>query len=260
MPRHAPRLAKAWGTRYDALPDSSSVASEESEKDASREPTIYTDPHSETRSEVSSTVNKPPEGIGSFPADGPRVGNEKPIPLESSAKSPGADEPIAEQTLGYRPQFHHRPLPRWNHNASVFVASLPPVPNAELDELLRDTLGKHGSIINIKFIHDVKSGHSANCAFVQFEVSRNLLRIIYLSSCSSQTPGEAATAIQACHMSFIKGRCIRCEPAKAHRTLLISFRPLAPIGRAKLHQDADGSMPQDCVEWVRFRRPEPRSR
>ncbi len=174
MPRHAPRFARAWGTRYDALPDSSSVASEESGKDTSRDPTIYTDPQSETRSEVSSASNKLPEGHGVSPGDRSRVESENPVSLENSVKSPGVELPAVDQSLGPRPQFHHRPLPRWNHNASVFVASLPPVPNAELDELLRDTLGKHGSIINIKFIHDVKSGHSANCAFVQFEVSSRL--------------------------------------------------------------------------------------
>lgn len=64
-----------------------------------------------------------------------------------------------------------RRLQRWNHNASVFVASLPPEPNAELDNYLRESLGKHGNILNIKFIHDVRSGNASNCAFVQFEVS-----------------------------------------------------------------------------------------
>jgi len=64
---------------------------------------------------------------------------------------------------------------RWNHNASVFVASLPPEPNAELDKYLRESLGKHGNILNIKFIHDVRSGNASNCAFVQFEVSVHYL-------------------------------------------------------------------------------------
>lgn len=62
---------------------------------------------------------------------------------------------------------------RWDHNASVFVASLPPEPHGELDQLIRDHLGKHGSIINVKFINDIKSSNTANCAFVQFEVCRS---------------------------------------------------------------------------------------
>lgn len=64
-----------------------------------------------------------------------------------------------------------RGLPRWNHNASVFVASLPTLHQGEVNTIIRDTLGLHGNIIHVKLIHDMKSGNVANCAFVQFEVS-----------------------------------------------------------------------------------------
>ncbi|KAF8308441.1 hypothetical protein DL93DRAFT_2086934 [Clavulina sp. PMI_390] len=147
--------------------------------------------------------------------------------------------------------------PRWNHNASVFVAALPPEPNAELDTLLRSTLGQHGTILNIKFIHDVRSGGAANCAFVQFE-----------------HPEEAKAAIQACHMTWMQGRCIRCEPAKAHRTLLVSFRPPAFVDGSSDAFGANGKKhpkftnidpktgldPADTSpEWVRVRRPDART-
>lgn len=81
------------------------------------------------------------------------------------------------------PSLPPRRAQRWSHHASVFVASLPPEPNAELDKYIRDTLGKHGTILNIKFIHDIRSGNSANCAFVQFEVSLPCSSYIFHSLC-----------------------------------------------------------------------------
>jgi hypothetical protein len=75
-------------------------------------------------------------------------------------------------------------------------------------------------------------------------------------------------------MSFVKGRCIRCEPAKAHRTLLISFRPLSnstlSSSTSSRPSDLDTVSEVDASgldvkkvkypEWVRLRRPDPRSR
>lgn len=79
-------------------------------------------------------------------------------------------------------------------------------------------------------------------------------------------PDEAAAAIQACHMTFIQGRSIRCEPAKAHRTLLISFCPLPTSPTTQKNQkftevDArTGLDPADHFpEWVRIRRPDART-
>lgn len=93
--------------------------------------------------------------------------NSKSFPITYS--SPPHHPPFSSDFKG--PSLPPRRLQRWNHNASVFVASLPPEPNAELDKYLHESLGKHGNILNIKFIHDVRSGHASNCAFVQFEVS-----------------------------------------------------------------------------------------
>jgi hypothetical protein len=112
-------------------------------------------------------------------------------PLPSPHPRPSANNNASENSKPFatvHPSPTHHPLfssgaslppwrlQRWNHNASVFVASLPPEPNAELDKYLRESLGKHGNILNIKFIHDVRSGNASNCAFVQFEVSVHSLQ------------------------------------------------------------------------------------
>lgn len=66
-------------------------------------------------------------------------------------------------------------------------------------------------------------------------------------------------------MTFIQGRCIRCEPAKAHRTLLVSFCPSpspTPLAE-KEFTNIDirtGLDPADKFpEWVRIRRPDSRT-
>ncbi|KAF9512403.1 hypothetical protein BS47DRAFT_1068769 [Hydnum rufescens UP504] len=223
MPPRSSRAAarRAWGTRFDSLPASASASAVSEDATASeimgpdgRDTSVAFSEPDGTRSEVDTTVSE-----SSVASHRESASARQDIGWEgrNTDHDPKASWGDADQyptiappaDVGYSRIPRPRPLQRWDHNASVFVASLPPMPNAELDSLLRGSLGNHGSIINIKFIHDVKSGNAANCAFVQFE-----------------TPEQARAAIQACHMSFIQGRCIRCEPAKAHRTLLVSFRPL----------------------------------
>ena len=64
-------------------------------------------------------------------------------------------------------------------------------------------------------------------------------------------------------MTFIQGRAIRCEPAKAHRTLLISFCPPPAPTPPETFKNIDprtGIDPTDkSPEWVRIRRPDPRT-
>lgn len=67
-------------------------------------------------------------------------------------------------------------------------------------------------------------------------------------------------------MTYIRGKCIRCERARAHRTLLISFRP-RPTGGIVRRPPSDqmdpatGYDPANLFpEWVRLSRPDPRSR
>ena len=64
-------------------------------------------------------------------------------------------------------------------------------------------------------------------------------------------------------MTFIQGRAIRCEPAKAHRTLLISFCPPPSSTPPETFKNIDprtGIDPTDkSPEWVRIRRPDPRT-
>ena len=180
MPPRTSRAAarRAWGTRFDSLPASASVVSEDAtgieniENDA-RDTSVAFSEAEGTRSDVATSVSD--SSVASHHED---TLARQDVSWEGHSTDhkiswgdPDQYPTIAPPAdVGYSRMPRPRPLQRWDHNASVFVASLPPMPNAELDSLLRGSLGNHGTIINIKFIHDVKSGNAANCAFVQFEV------------------------------------------------------------------------------------------
>ncbi|KZS95833.1 hypothetical protein SISNIDRAFT_438390 [Sistotremastrum niveocremeum HHB9708] len=94
---------------------------------------------------------------------------------------------------------------RWPHDASVFVASLPThLEEPELKRLLLEHFNRFADVKNIKIIRDQRGGP---CAFVQVEDS-----------------AQAQVLIAGRDVSIFQGRTIRCEIARAFRTLLISFR------------------------------------
>ncbi|KAG5654699.1 hypothetical protein H0H81_007455 [Sphagnurus paluster] len=94
------------------------------------------------------------------------------------------------------------------HDASVFVGSLPAnIDQQDLTRMLSEHLSEHTEVKNIKVVRDSKGGV---CAFVQCEDA-----------------ASAATLIHTLHSNPPKqflGRTLRYEPARAFRTLLISYR------------------------------------
>ncbi|KAJ6520039.1 hypothetical protein C8R45DRAFT_45361 [Mycena sanguinolenta] len=94
------------------------------------------------------------------------------------------------------------------HDASVFVGSLPTnIEQSELTRLLSEHLSEHAEVKTIKLVKDSKGGV---CAFVQCE-----------------NAAAAASLIHTLHSNAPKhflGRVLRYEPARAFRTLLISYR------------------------------------
>ncbi|GLB35936.1 putative RNA recognition motif containing protein [Lyophyllum shimeji] len=94
------------------------------------------------------------------------------------------------------------------HDASVFVGSLPSnIDQQELTRLLSEHLSEHTEVKNIKVVRDSKGGV---CAFVQCEDAASAATLIY--TLHSNPPKQ-----------FL-GRTLRYEPARAFRTLLISYR------------------------------------
>ncbi|KAG6817739.1 hypothetical protein H0H87_004530 [Tephrocybe sp. NHM501043] len=112
------------------------------------------------------------------------------------------------------------------HDASVFVGSLPAnIDHQELTRLLSVHLSEHTEVKNIKVVRDSKGGV---CAFVQCEVRRSPQRYSFLPTLLYiQDAASAASLINTLHSSTPKqflGRTLRYEPARAFRTLLISYR------------------------------------
>ncbi|KAI0936866.1 hypothetical protein AcV5_004897 [Taiwanofungus camphoratus] len=94
------------------------------------------------------------------------------------------------------------------HDASVFVGSLPTnVDHAELTYLLHEHLSEHAEVKNVKVVRDSRGGI---CAFVQCEDAAAAARLI--------------RTLQSLPPRPFLGRVLRYEPARAFRTLLISYR------------------------------------
>ncbi|KIJ24070.1 hypothetical protein M422DRAFT_785972 [Sphaerobolus stellatus SS14] len=111
--------------------------------------------------------------------------------------------PGATQNQWYAPAHVRMP-----HDASVFVASLPThLDEPELQSRLLEHLGQFATIKHLKLIKD---NRGAICAFVQAENAT-----------------QARSLIDACNHSFFMDRTIRCERARAFRTLLIAWAPNA---------------------------------
>ncbi|TFK77320.1 hypothetical protein BDN72DRAFT_38095 [Pluteus cervinus] len=113
------------------------------------------------------------------------------------------------------------------HDASIFVGSLPTnVEQQELTRALYDHLSEHTEVKNIKVIRDSKGGI---CAFVQCEDAPSAAKLIQNLHSTPPRP--------------FMGRLLRFEPARAFRTLLISYRtPLqyvSPEGVDQSQMDTD---------------------
>ena len=108
------------------------------------------------------------------------------------------------------------------------VFSLPSnIEQMDLTRMLMEHLSEHTQIKNIKVVRDSKGGV---CAFVQCEVREKvfIVRIkTYIYALQNAT--SATILIQTLHSSAPKpflGRILRYEPARAFRTLLVSYRYL----------------------------------
>ncbi|TDL28259.1 hypothetical protein BD410DRAFT_353854 [Rickenella mellea] len=123
--------------------------------------------------------------------------DEVPMSL-GQAENSARDDPWASQ---------RKERPKMPHEASVFVGSLPAnMDETELSRLLAQHLSQHADVKNVKVIHDARGGV---CAFVQCEDASQAARII----------SEARSSPQ-----LFLGRYLRYEPARAFRSLLISYR------------------------------------
>ncbi|KAF9015599.1 hypothetical protein BDQ17DRAFT_1418651 [Cyathus striatus] len=99
-------------------------------------------------------------------------------------------------------------IDRHPHDASVFVGSLPTTVDLDhLTRLLGDHLSDYAQVKNIKVVRDSKGGV---CAFVQCEDAVAAAKLIDTLNHTDQK-------------TFF-GRILRYEPARAFRSLLLSFR------------------------------------
>ncbi|EGO05305.1 hypothetical protein SERLA73DRAFT_157880 [Serpula lacrymans var. lacrymans S7.3] len=97
---------------------------------------------------------------------------------------------------------------RMPHDSSVFVGSLPcNIEHQELNRLLSEHLSGYTEPQNIKVVRDSKGG---TCAFIQCQDAASAARLI--DTLHSLSPRQ------------FMGRYLRFEPARAFRTLLISYR------------------------------------
>ncbi|KAF9454072.1 hypothetical protein P691DRAFT_770793 [Macrolepiota fuliginosa MF-IS2] len=119
---------------------------------------------------------------------------------ERQRTAQGTEAPLVSQTV--------RKDDKLPHDASVFVGSLPSnVDQAELTRLLTGHLSEHAEIKSIKVVRDSKGGV---CAFVQCE--------------DAASASAFLQSLQTSHPKPFLGRILRYEPARAFRTLLISYR------------------------------------
>lgn len=107
-----------------------------------------------------------------------------------------------------------------------FCISLPSnMDQGDLTRLLMEHLSEHAQVKNIKVVRDSKGGV---CAFVQCEVWPFLLIFFQISNVYALQNAQSATSlIQTLQSSVPKpflGRILRYEPARAFRSLLVSYR------------------------------------
>ncbi|KAF8221675.1 hypothetical protein L208DRAFT_659669 [Tricholoma matsutake] len=131
--------------------------------------------------------------------------------------SPPVSPPLCDPAVGPQssalddpsdPKLTEKKEDKMPHDASVFVGSLPSaIDQQELSRLLSEHLSEHTEVKNIKVVRDSKGGV---CAFVQCEHAASAAKLIHTLHSNPPKP-------------FL-GRTLRYEPARAFRTLLISYR------------------------------------
>ncbi|KAK7059212.1 hypothetical protein VNI00_001839 [Paramarasmius palmivorus] len=155
------------------------------------------------------------------------------LPLSSSPPSPTKSEASSVQehvVARNHDQVDASPstkkVDKMPHDASVFVGSLPPnMDNDDLSRLLADHLAEHAEVKSIKVVRDRQGGV---CAFVQCQDAASAARLIHTLRSKPPKP-------------FL-GRNLRYEPARAFRTLLISYR--TPTEDIPMEQNnTDGNLP-----------------
>ncbi|KAJ6621088.1 hypothetical protein B0H10DRAFT_2215358 [Mycena sp. CBHHK59/15] len=113
-------------------------------------------------------------------------------------------DPNASSATGNVDALNAKKVEKMPHDASVLPANLE---QSELSRLLSEHLSEHAEVKSIKLVKDSKGGV---CAFVQCE-----------------NAAAASSLIHTLHSNAPKhflGRVLRYEPARAFRTLLISYR------------------------------------
>ncbi|EJD03642.1 uncharacterized protein FOMMEDRAFT_166994 [Fomitiporia mediterranea MF3/22] len=189
---------RAWGTRFDSLNTSPPPAQIPSPvPSAVTSPTSGNSPaqHAHTLSLKLFDANEKPTEKRDWADD------DVPSTLFSPTRGPHVLDIAGGSTPG------HKITAKQPHDASVFVGSLPPDKDeAEVAQLLAQHLRKYANVKNIKIVHDLKGGL---CAFVQCE---NPFQAAQLVTRAQENPQP------------FMGRYLRCESARARRTLWISYR------------------------------------
>ncbi|KAG1885960.1 hypothetical protein F4604DRAFT_1646552 [Suillus subluteus] len=128
--------------------------------------------------------------------------------LLSAPLSPTEDPNVTPLSVNEACDDSKKSADRIVQDASIFIGSLPTnIDHLELTRMLSDHLSDHPEVQTIKVVRDSKGG---TCAFIQ-----------------CQDAETAAMLIANLHSSEPKqfmGRYLRYEPARALRTLLISYR------------------------------------
>jgi sulfopyruvate decarboxylase TPP-binding subunit len=147
-------------------------------------------------------------------------------PNHHQQPSPQSATAVSASAVEFQP-VETRKDDRQTHDASIFVGSLPPnVEQQELTTLLTQHLSEHNEVQGVKVIRDSRGGV---CAFVQCEnpaAAQRLLKVL-----------------QSIPTRPFLGRNLRYEPARAFRTLLISYR--APVQTIRTYnEDVGESIPK----------------
>ncbi|KAG2155623.1 hypothetical protein DEU56DRAFT_847357 [Suillus clintonianus] len=157
-------------------------------------------------------------------------------PAEDANVTPQEDSPL---TVNEPSDDSKKSADKIVQDASIFIGSLPTnIEHLELTRMLSDHLSDHPEVQTIKVVRDSKGG---TCAFIQ-----------------CQDAETAAMLITHLHSSVPKqfmGRYLRYEPARALRTLLISYRTprqFAPPSDTKSgFGDLQGGEPVDLdLPWA----------
>ncbi|KAI0719932.1 hypothetical protein C8T65DRAFT_22406 [Cerioporus squamosus] len=175
--------------------------------------------------------------LGTSPPSSPTLQRSAAENIHSSTVSPISPRELqhsAEDVAGFVGPAAQKPdLPdNTPHDSSIFVGSLPAsVDHIELSQRLREHLSAYPQIKGVKVVRDSRGGV---CAFVQCD--------------TPLAAGELLNYLQTQPPLPFLGRFLRFEPAKAFRTLLLSYR--TPIGFASAH--ADGLSDGHSVTKVRL--------